>query len=199
MAAANPPARLNRSLLLLIGLVLLVAGAAGLAFGSGALRSLLPGLDPSVPLLPGALDPPAWVPWVTLAAAVVVGLLALRWLLAQARRRPRTTRWGLPAAQVAGRDAGSTRLHSDHAAAALAADVESYDGVQRAAAVLTGDRTRPEVYLDVTAETGADLAALRGLIDDHALPRLRSALGADGARTELVLRLVEAKRAARVG
>ncbi|BBG05282.1 MULTISPECIES: hypothetical protein [Pseudonocardia] len=199
MAAANPPARLNRSLLLLIGLVLLIAGAAGLAFGSGSLRSLLPGLDPSAPLLPGALDPPAWVPWVTLAAAVVVGLLALRWLLAQARRRPRTSDWTLPAAQVAGRDAGITRLHSDHAAAALAADVESYDGVQRAAAVLVGDRTRPVVHLDVTAETGADLATLRDLIDDHALPRLLSALGAEGGRTELVLRLVEPKRTSRVG
>ncbi|GAA1387922.1 hypothetical protein GCM10009613_24500 [Pseudonocardia kongjuensis] len=199
MAAANRPARLNRSLLLLIGLVLLVAGAAGLAFGTGSLRALLPGLDPSVPLLPAALDPPPWVPWVTLGAAVVVGLLALRWLLAQARRRPRTSDWTLPAAQVAGRDAGITRLHSDHAAAALAADVESYDGVQRAAAVLVGDRARPEVHLDVTAETGADLAALRDLIDDHALPRLRAALGADGGRTELVLRLVEPKRTTRVG
>ncbi|GAA1829075.1 hypothetical protein GCM10009772_03580 [Pseudonocardia alni subsp. carboxydivorans] len=199
MASATPPARLNRTLLFLIGLVLLAAGVFGLLFGTGVLRQVLPGIDPSVPLLPAGLTLPEWAPWVTLAVAVVVGLLALRWLLAQARRRPRTSGWTLPSAQVAGRDAGTTRIHSDHAADALAADIESYDGVQRAAAALVGDRRRPEIHLDVTADDGADLAALRTRITDHALPRLRSALDIESGRADLVLRLAEAKEHSRVG
>ena len=166
MASATPPARLNRTLLFLIGLVLLAAGVFGLLFGTGVLRQVLPGIDPSVPLLPADLTLPEWAPWVTLAVAVVVGLLALRWL---------------------------------HAADALAADIESYDGVQRAAAALVGDRRRPEIHLDVTADDGADLAALRTRITDHALPRLRSALDIESGRADLVLRLAEAKEHSRVG
>lgn len=189
MASANPPARLNRTMLLVVGIVLLAAGAAGLLVGSGLARPVLPGLDPAAPLLPAALDPPGWVPWAAIAAAVVVGLLALRWLLAQGRRRPRTSVWTLPSAPVAGRDAGRTRMHSDQAAAALAADVEEYDGVRRAAAVLVGDRTRPQVHLDVTADASADLTALRTRITEHALPRMRTALGIEGGRADLVLRL----------
>lgn len=199
MAAANPPARLNRTLLVLVGLLLLVAGAAGLLFGTGLVRGLLPALDPSAPLLPASLDPPDWVPWATIAVAVVVGLLALRWLLAQARRRPRTGTWTLPSSTVEGRDAGATRMHSDHAADALSADVETYDGVRRATALLVGDRSRPRVQLEVTAEAGADLAGLRERITGHALPRMREALGIEGEDTELVLRLASDDARTRVG
>lgn len=199
MAAGNPPARLNRTLLLLVGLLLLVAGVAGLLVGLAPVRQVLPGLDPAAPLLPANLDPPGWVPWVTIAAAVVVGLLALRWLLAQARRRPRTRTWTLPSAAVDGRDAGVTRMHSGHAADALAADIEGYDGVRRAAAALVGDRTRPQVHLEVTADAGADLVALRTRIVEHALPRMRAASGIDGDRTDLVLRLAADDARARVG
>ncbi|MFP5071878.1 alkaline shock response membrane anchor protein AmaP [Pseudonocardia nantongensis] len=189
MASANPPARLNRTLLLLLGAVLLVAGAAGLALGLAPVRAVFQALDPAAPLLPPAPDPPGWMPWAATAAAVVVGLLALRWLLAQVRRRPRTRTWTLPSSEVDGRDTGATRMHADHAADALAADIDGYDGVRRAAAVLVGDRTRPQVHLEVTADAGADLAALRTRISEHALPRMREALGIDGDRTDLVLRL----------
>ncbi|MEJ8279666.1 alkaline shock response membrane anchor protein AmaP [Pseudonocardia spirodelae] len=199
MASANPPARLNRTLLFLIGLVLLAAGVFGLLFGLGVLRPVLPMLDPSVPLLPANPVFDAWVPWVVVVAAVVVGLLALRWLLAQARRRPRTSSWTLPSAQVAGRDAGVTRIHSDDAADALAADIEGYEGVQRAAAALVGDRRRPQIHLEVTADDGADLTALRARITDHALPRLRSALDIGSDHADLVLRLAEEKQRSRVG
>lgn len=189
MAGANPPARLNRTLLVLIGLVLLLAGLLGLVFGTGLLRGVLP--DPSAPLLPATVDTPGWLPWVVIVVAVLVGLLALRWLLAQARRRPRTSTWTLPSSPVDDRDAGVTRMHSDRVADALAADVEDYDGVRGAAALLVGGRSRPQVQLEVTADAGADLAALRSRITEHALPRLRTALGAEGSRTELVLRLAK--------
>ncbi|MFP5019324.1 alkaline shock response membrane anchor protein AmaP [Pseudonocardia phyllosphaerae] len=199
MPAPNPPARLNRTLLALSGLVLLLVGAAVLLLGTGLLAAV-PGVpDPAAPLLPAPPDPPDWWPWLAVVAGVVVGLLALRWLLAQGRRKPRTSEWALPAEPVDGRDTGRTRMHSDRVADALAADVRSYDGVRRASAVLVGEQHRPRVQLDVTAEAAADLTALRARIAEHALPRLREAIGSEPGRTELLLRLATDDRRARVG
>jgi len=94
--AANRPATLNRTLLALIALILLVAGAAGLAFGLGQLAPVRPALDPPTPLMAQGATVPSWVPWVAVVASVVVGLLCLRWLLlAQTLRRPGTGTWAL--------------------------------------------------------------------------------------------------------
>jgi hypothetical protein len=185
MASANRPARLNRSLLALLGLVLLAAGVFGVATGIG----LVPGLDPAVPLLPAQLALPVWTGYVAIAVAVVVGLLSLRWLLAQALRKPRTGTWRLPAAPIEGGERGSTVIAADRAADALAADIETYPGVLSASAALTGPRHRPDLHLDVTAGTDVVLAELRERLTGHALPRLRSALDIEGLHAQMILRL----------
>lgn len=189
MASPNRPARLNRTLLAVVGLVLLLVGAVGVAAGAGLLRGMLPAVDPGVPLLPAELALPQWATYVAVAGAVVVGLLALRWMIAQARRRPPTETWRLPAAPVDGADRGSTTIDSDDVADAFAADIETYPGVLSAAAALTGPRHRPDLHLEITAGTDVDLADLRGRIAEHALPRLRSAMDIEGLRADLVLRL----------
>lgn len=185
MSTPNRPARLNRTLLAITGLVLLLAGAFGLAFGLGLLRNVLHGLDPTVPLLPAQLDPPTWVAYVTIVVAVVVGLLCLRWLLAQALRRPKTATWRLPG--DSGR--GATRLDTDHAADSIAADIAAYRGVAKANATLTGPRAQPVLHLVVHTETGTDIGPLRERITTHALPRLRHALELDTLPADLLLRL----------
>jgi hypothetical protein len=185
MSTPNRPARLNRTLLAITGLVLLLAGAFSLAFGLGLLRNVLHGLDPTVPLLPAQLDPPTWVAYVTIVVAVVVGLLCLRWLLAQALRRPKTATWRLPG--DSGR--GATRLDTDHAADAIAADIAAYRGVAKANATLTGPRAQPVLHLVVHTETGTDIGPLRERITTHALPRLRHALELDTLPADLLLRL----------
>jgi len=86
MASPNRPARLNRTLLLVVAIVLLTAAAFTLLTGSGVL-DLVPA---DQALTPKSLSPPSWVAYVTVVVAVVVGLLALRWLLAQTQRRART-------------------------------------------------------------------------------------------------------------
>lgn len=190
--AANRPAALNRTLLALIGLVLLVAGVAGLAFGLGRLRPFLPGLDPATPLLPP--DPPvaAWAPWAAVVVAAVVGLLCLRWLVAQALRRPATGTWSLrPSAS-----GGTTTLPADAAGDAVAADIEGYAGVRRATATLTGTRTAPLLQLEVTTEENTPVGALRDRISTHALPRLRAALDLDELPTSLLLRVDAARSTA---
>lgn len=182
MAGSTPPARLNRTLLFLVGAVLLAAGAFGAAFGAGQLRGVLPGLDPAVPLLPEQLAPPVWTAYAVTAAAVLVGLLCLGWLLAQTRRRPTAGTWRLAAGET------TITVDADDVAAAVARDVEGYEHVSRASVALVGDHRSPTVHLDVTVGPTADLAALRTRIAEHALPRLRTSLGSDDTRTDLVLR-----------
>ena len=84
MASLNRPARLNRTLLAVAGLLLLAAGAFAITTAYG----WLPLLDRDRPLVPGTQLPPTWVLFVVVVGAVVLGLLVLRWLGAQALRRP---------------------------------------------------------------------------------------------------------------
>lgn len=185
MAAPTRPARLNRTLLALIGLTLLIAGAFGAAFGLGALRPVLPGLDPTVPLLPQPPATPTWLPWVTIAASVVLGLLSLRWLLTQAQRRPKAATWVLASSGAP----GAVRLDTARAAQAVAEDVETYDHVRAASADLTADPRRPQLHLYVTADPSADITALNHRIATHAVARLRRALDADATVVDLMVNL----------
>lgn len=185
MAATNRPARLNRGVLGLLGLILLVAGTFGMAAGLGGLRAVRPSFDPTAPLLPPGVQVQSWVPYAAVAAAVVVGLLCVRWLLAQALRRPSTRTWRLhhDGAQ------GITLIDADTAADALAADIQAYLGVATARATITGTRTRPNVHLEVATEENTSVTELRERIASHALPRLHQALQIDTAAANLVLHL----------
>lgn len=167
MSGLNRPARLNRTLLTLIGLVLLSAGAFGLA------TRFLRLLDPATPLVPGTAEPPAWGYWVTAAVAAVLGLLTLRWLAAQLARRPRTHTWRFDTDPAHGR----TELHADTAIAPFTDEVRALPHVHRARSTLAGTRDNPALALVVTTEPDADLAALRKAITAGALPRLVHALG----------------------
>ncbi|EOD59783.1 alkaline shock response membrane anchor protein AmaP [Amycolatopsis vancoresmycina] len=175
----NRPAALNRTLLALIGLVLLAAGGFAVATHFGELRLL----DPSAPLVPGTAPPPTWVFYLVIAGAVGLGLLCLRWLAAQAFRRPKATTW-----RTTG-DAGATVLGSATAAAPVAADVETYPGVLAASAWLSGPRDAPALDLVVTTGRDADPAALRQRVAEHAVPRLRQALEVGDLPVRLEIRL----------
>lgn len=190
----NRPAQLNRSVLALVGVILLLAGAFVLAVGLGLLRTVLPDLDPNAPLLPTELALPAWATYVAIVVAVVIGLLCLRWLLAQALRRPKTSTWRLPAADSA---RGTTQLDTDHAADAISAEITGYRGVAKATATLTGPHTQPVLHLVVHTEPGTDIGPVRERIATHALPRLRQALQLDTLPADLLLRLNTTRTASR--
>ncbi len=100
MKLPNRPARLNRALLFVAGVVLLAAGAFELAS-----------------------RPRPWVAYVAVTVSIVIGLAALRWLAAQVLRRPRTQVWRLPV----GPGRGVTTMHADAAAAPLVAEVGTYE------------------------------------------------------------------------
>src|SRR4051794_38879344 len=93
----NRPARLNRAVLAVLGLLLLLTGAVVLLVGSRpppAITARLP-VSADLPILPAGFLAPSWLPSVGLAAAVVVGLAALWWLVAQGARAPATDTWQL--------------------------------------------------------------------------------------------------------
>lgn len=185
MAAINSPARLNRCLLALIGVILLAAGVFGLLFGLGLLRSQLPELDPTAPLIPPDAQVHSWAPYAATAVAVIIGLLSLRWLVAQAPRRPTAGAWELH--RDSGR--GTTFIDAEVVAAGIAADIESYSGVHKVSASLTGTRAHPALRLEVTTEENTSIAALRHRVASHALPRLCEALEVTSVPADLLLRI----------
>lgn len=190
MAYANRPARLNRSLLALLGGALLAAGAFTLAAYSGWLGWV----DPETPLVPGTAAPPDWVFWLVITGATVLALLCLRWLVAQLFRMPRPVSWRMEADGSAGR----TVLSSHTVATAVATDIESYDAVRAADAWLMGTRATPELHLVVTTDPGADIPPLRSRIHDEAVPRLCRALDVGDLPVRLELRIAAAGQGARL-
>ncbi|MCP9622102.1 alkaline shock response membrane anchor protein AmaP [Nocardia otitidiscaviarum] len=181
MITVNRPARLNRSLIALVGVLLLAAGGYLIA----AQRGWVGWVDRSQPLTPGAAEPPTWVFYAVIAGAAVLALLCLRWLSVQLFRLPSAVTWQLAEAKSAGR----TTLSSATAARAVAADIESFDTVASAAAWLSGPGRAPELHLVVTATPEADLTELRRRILGEAVARLREALEVGVIPVTMELRL----------
>ncbi|QIZ38095.1 alkaline shock response membrane anchor protein AmaP [Saccharopolyspora sp. ASAGF58] len=181
MASPNRPARLNRILLVLIGVVLLAGGVCILASALGA----MPLLAPEAPVVSTVPPLAGWVPWVVAVVAVIVGLLCLRWLLAQTLRRAKTGTWQLSQNPRK----GQTRLDTDTAAAPLVEEIETYPGVHRARARLAGTRAHPVLHLAVVTEDRADIRQVRHRIDAEAIPRMRQALELEHLDSDLLLRL----------
>ncbi|NUP28416.1 MAG: alkaline shock response membrane anchor protein AmaP [Nocardia sp.] len=190
MARSNHPAIANRAVLAVLGAVLATVGGLALA----AHFDRLNWVDTDARLVPGTAAPPTWVFVAVIAGAAVLALLCLRWLFAQAFRMPASRTWRIEADGAAGR----TTVASRTAAAPVAADIEEFPGVRSASAWLTGSRETPELFLVVTAEPDADMAALRQRIADDAVTDLRHALEIDEIAVELELRVADAARPARL-
>lgn len=181
MASPNRPARLNRTLLAVVGIILLAGSAFALLTAFGVLRLL----RRDQPLTPPILSLPTWASYVAVVAAVLLGLLCLRWLIAQTQRQPKTGVWRLEDEP----SGGATRLDAQSAVDPLVEEVESYPGVHRASARLSGTASRPMLHLVVGCEDTADITALRRRIDSEAVPRLRQALDLPVLPADLLLRL----------
>ncbi|MBB3663170.1 MULTISPECIES: alkaline shock response membrane anchor protein AmaP [Prauserella salsuginis group] len=180
MPSLNRPARLNRSVLALFGLVLIAAGGFAVATHFGWLTLF----GPDTRLVPGTARPPTWALYVAAAAGVVVALLALAWLLAQLARKPATTTWRFEREPAA----GTTELAASTAVEPLLAELEAYDGVAAARGTLAGRQGSPVLTLVVTAEADADPAEIRRRLESEGLPRLRQALELDTLPTRAEFR-----------
>lgn len=171
MTNLNRPARLNRSLLAVVGLLLLAAGGFAVATHFGALTLV----GPDSPLAPAVGDPPTLALYSTVVAAFVIGLLTLRWLLAQLARKPKTHTWRFEQDP----DRGRTELAASTAIEPFLDEVSAYPGVHAAHATLAGTRATAALALVVSVEQHGDLVAIRRELDTVGLPRLRRALDLD--------------------
>jgi hypothetical protein len=158
--------RLNRTWLTILGVLLLLVGAAGVLLSTAQagplLRSAGAGWTPPQPdrhLFGSATANALTLTWVVLLAAlvaVVVGLLGLLWLLAQIPRSNQAKPFRLHD------DArtGLTRVDAGVLTRAVEAQVKGLPGVSGASAVLRGSASQPDLTLRVTAEERTDVAAL---------------------------------------
>lgn len=180
MTTLNRPARLNRGLLAILGITGLAAGGFAVATHFGRLSVI----DPDSTLVPGTGTPPTWVLYTAAAVAVVLGLLLLRWLLAQLARKPKTHTWHLETDPATGR----TELPAATAISPFTTEVGAYPGVHSAHATLAGTPDAPAVALVISVEQDGDLTAIRHRIDTDGLPRLRQALDLDALPTTIEFR-----------
>ncbi len=178
--------RLNSALLALLAIVLLAVGAYGLVRGYGFLgdqRAVEPVLTEDIRGFVARNTNWFWP--VAATASLLVAWLGLRWLIAQIHT-PAVGR--LP---VRADGPGHTELVASGAAAALAQDIEAYPGVRAARARIVDDDPSPEVDIVVDVHDDADAVALRGRIEEEALPRFRAALEMGELRSRIHLRLAE--------
>jgi hypothetical protein len=181
--------RANRGVLALIGLVLLVAGAAGIAAGAGLFG------DSFKKTKVIDQDYRDWVAshdwfWLAVAAgSVLVALLALRWLLAQAT----TTRLSHLDIEP-DRSAGRTVLSGGAVTGAVTAEIEGYRGISGASAHLLGTRGAPTLLIHATLDGRGDPAEVRRRIETDAIAHARQALDEPDLPVRLELRLAGNRR-----
>jgi hypothetical protein len=157
----------NRTVLALLGLLLLGGGAAGLAAGFGAF-----GDPPSVLPEPARRfeDQQPWFWWAVAGGCLLVALLALRWLLAQLH----TDRIGRLDLTRDDRE-GRTVVHAGALTDAVEEEARSLRGVVGASARLVEDRART-LTLAVELADHADVAEVRRGIEDRVVAHARQAV-----------------------
>ncbi|MGP3934895.1 hypothetical protein [Nonomuraea sp. KM88] len=164
--------RVNRWGLALVGLVLTVLGGLALARGLGAFGTA------GTPIVDGgargffARTSP-WIWWVVALVALAVALLALWWLLAQARGEPHGP------LRVESGPTGVTEVAPGGMAQAVADDVVSGPSVLSARADLVDARGSPSVRLRVVADESAPLYELSRHLSTVVLRHVRDALERD--------------------
>jgi hypothetical protein len=186
--------RTNRTMLLLLALLLI---AAGLAVGAASIGAFGTATEQS-PLIANPTGRFSgrqgdWLWPAAAAVAVILALLALRWLHALLFSTDRSG--DLPI--TPGGSTGRTTLAARALTEAIAEEVESYRGVNSARARLLGDPADPELVVTVALEETADFAALRQRIETTALTHARSAVGNPSLPAQLDL-TVTTKRSTRV-
>lgn len=152
------PGRLNRCWLLVLGIVLIIIGLIGAGLGTGYLQPLLAGrvnLPQPRDRMIGGLGPgllaPIWQALVISVVGVVIGLLAIGWMIAQL---PRIT----PSPDFRLHDdarTGTITVGADTIAAAAQSRLRELPGVSAADLRLAGTAQRPEATAHLKIEDRA--------------------------------------------
>jgi hypothetical protein len=177
----------NRSAVVLLGLLLLAAGVLGLVLGLGGFGSAFVD-DPILPEQWASYAAThAWVWWAIVALALLVALVGLRWLLAQLRT-DRVNRLDLSGDPRQ----GHTIVHAAAVAEAVQSETNRIPGVARSAAHLEG-APRHRLHLGVDLTDRADLVQVRDVLENQVVGHARQALGSDGMPVHIELRLLRTR------
>jgi hypothetical protein len=188
--------RTNRFMALLLAVLLIAAGGIGAAAGYGAFGSLTEHGALTANRVGAFIGRNGdWLWPVAAVVALVVALLALRWLLTLLLS---TDRSGDLAVANGSSVRGRTTLASGALTAAVSEEIRGYRGVDSARSRLVGDPEEPALVVNVSLEDTADLALLRRRIETGALAHARTALGNPSLPTRLDLG-VATNRSTRVG
>ncbi|SHF55976.1 hypothetical protein SAMN05443575_0293 [Jatrophihabitans endophyticus] len=176
--------RTNRAMLLLLAVVLVAAGGAGIAASYGVFGRHVqhgPLLDNVVTRYIGRHGDWLWPAAAGLALIVV--LLSLRWLVALLFSTDRAGDLRV----AGGGGSGRTTLAPGALTRAVVTEIESLPGTDSAKARVIGDSDEPELVIDVRLRHDADLAALRRQIVTGPVAHARTAAGSDDLPVHLDL------------
>jgi hypothetical protein len=180
--------RTNRVVLGLLGLLLLAAGAGGLALGLGAFGSARAGRPVISSDVTDAADNRWFWPLVALGAAILT-VLAVLWLLAQART-DRVRSFDMEP----DRSRGRTLLHTRAVTDAVAEEVGRYRGVSRAHASMRGSAGAPELLLRTSLDGRTSARGVAERVVTETAPRTRQVLDVTQLAVRLEMRLAPRSR-----
>ena len=163
----------NRTMLVLLGLILLLGGVAALLTNLGVFTKPLAGralFDNVVSRYIGDNGNWLWPLFAVLCA--ITALLCLRWIATLLTSTDRAGNMTLPGDKTAGR----TVVRNSAFTTALVTELRTYRGVDTARARLVGDDDTPDLIVTVTAMGAVDIGALRARIESEALTHARQAL-----------------------
>ena len=165
--------RTNRTMLILLALLLIAAGVLGALAGFGTFGAT----NRHSTLLANRVgsyfsEHGDWLWPVIAGVAAIVALLALRWLLALLFSTDRAGDLTLTGDRTLGR----TTLSAAAVTEAVSYEIGSYSGVQSARARLIGDQSNPTLVITASLEEAADLPGLRRRIEANAVRHAKQAL-----------------------
>ncbi|WP_252199347.1 alkaline shock response membrane anchor protein AmaP [Brevibacterium sp. RIT 803] len=164
----------NRTGLIIVGLIFLVAGLAVLALSFGLAAAVAPGLTPDAKLQPvAAVFALPFSAVIALAAALILAIIGVRWLAAQVPRKDSAK----PLRMQEDARSGVTTVTANVIAAAVEDDLEDTPEVVDAQAILRGTARRPELVLHVDVDERADVDAVVADIADRVTRNASHALG----------------------
>ncbi|MGI9119749.1 MAG: alkaline shock response membrane anchor protein AmaP [Acidimicrobiales bacterium] len=178
--------RINRVVASVVGLVLVAAGAYGLARSVGALGDNqidAPVLDDGLRRL--VADNAGWFWGIATFVALVVAWLGWRWLRLQLVSASPPLRQ----VQVADGEGGRTSLEARAVADAVARDLQAGPGVVGARVRVHGQQRTPALDLRADVAAGTPPADVRRHVDEFIVPRARAALERDDLSVTVRLRL----------
>lgn len=173
--------RVNRAVLIVLGLLLLAAGVFGLLLGLGVLGEFQADrtvIDPAV----NDVARTGWFWPVLGVAALLVAAFSAWWLVVQART-DRLARVRLDD----DRQTGRTVLDGNAITRAVQDEVADLAGVTRASAHLSGSSSTPRLHLRVTLDGRVDPGDVHRAVTGRVLPHLRQALELERLPTRIEL------------